>query len=188
MPDVTQILQAVGRGDASASDELLSAVYDDLRKLAASKLAHEPPGQTLQATALVHEAFLRLIGNEQQEWDHRGHFFMAAAEAMRRILVDNARKKQAIKRGGDLKRADMELDRIDSPQEDQELLALHEALTLFEQKDPRAAQLVKLRYFTGLTIEQSAEMLEISVATANRDWTYARSWLHNAIRDNSSES
>ena len=179
MSDVTRILNAIERGDAKATDELLPLVYEELRLLAAQKLSHEPPGQTLQATALVHEAYLRLIGAEVQNWRNRGHFFVVAAEAMRRILVDNARRKKSQKRGGGHQRIDLEdagLECLDAGTEDR-LLALNEALATLSQEDPLKANLVKLRYFAGLTMEQAAEMLGISPTTAKRYWSYARAWL-----------
>lgn len=182
MNDVTQILESISSGDPQASEKLLPAVYDDLRRLAAGKLAREKPGQTLQATALVHEAFLRLIGSEKpQSWEHRGHFFMAAAQAMRRILVDNARRKQTIKAGGQVDRVDADLGRIEGPEPDDDLLALEEALQELSREHERKANLVNLRYFAGLTMEQAAELLSVSIATAERDWTYARAWLRRRM-------
>jgi RNA polymerase sigma factor (TIGR02999 family) len=184
MSDLIQILEAVGRGDKQASEQLLPAVYDDLRRLAASMLAREAPGSSLQATALVHEAYLRLVGSASEpHWDHRGHFFMAAAQAMRRILVENARRKKTLKQGGSLQRADLELDGIEGPQPGEDLLALDEALKRLGEEDPRAAQLVDLRYFVGLTLDEAAQVLGVSIGTAKRDWTYARSWLRNELRD-----
>lgn len=162
-----------------AADELLPLVYQELRYLAAQKMAHEPPGQTLQATALVHEAYIRLVGAENQDWDSRGHFFAAAAEAMRRILIDNARRKKSLKYGGDRRRIDLDeavpADDVDIPLI--ELLALDEALERLSKKDKVKADLVKLRYFAGLTIGQTAEILGISATTAKRYWAYARAWL-----------
>jgi RNA polymerase sigma factor (TIGR02999 family) len=181
MSDVTRILSAIEKGDAQAAEQLLPLVYDELRKLAAAKLAHEKPGQTLQATALVHEAYLRLLGDGAPAFSSSGHFFAAAAEAMRRILVDQARRKEAIKRGGGLKRQDLEEAQIAAPQPAVDLLALDEALTRFEQLDPRKAELVSLRYFAGLTIPQAAEVLGISTTTADRYWAYARAWLHTEL-------
>jgi RNA polymerase sigma factor (TIGR02999 family) len=182
MADVTQILSAIEAGDPRAASELLPLVYAELRKLAAARLAAEVPGQTLQPTALVHEAYLRLVGGTQPDgWNGRGHFFAAAAEAMRRILVDVARRKQSLKGGGGRRRED--LDRaapaIGGP--DLDLLALDEALARLEQRDPRKAQLVKLRFFAGLTVEQAARALGIATSTADEDWAYARSWLRLAI-------
>ncbi len=184
MSDVTRILNAIERGDAKATDELLPLVYEELRLLAAQKLSHEPPGQTLQATALVHEVYLRLVGNEPQSWQNRGHFFAAAAEAMRRILVENARRKKRLKRsdGGvganddSPLQADLALDRqVD------DLLALDAALAKLAREDPVKAQLVQLRYFAGLTEEQAAQVLSISRATASRYWSYAQAWLFHEI-------
>jgi RNA polymerase sigma factor (TIGR02999 family) len=186
MTDVTRILNAIERGDAKATEELLPLVYEELRVLAAQKLSHEPPGQTLQATALVHEAYLRLVGTERQDWASRGHFFKAAAEAMRRILIDNARRKKSLKRGGGHRPVDLpaaplrvgdESPAVDDVSRAQEMLALDEALAKLAQQDSTKADLVKLRYFAGLTIEQAAKALDISHATAERYWDYARSWL-----------
>jgi RNA polymerase sigma factor (TIGR02999 family) len=182
MSEVTRILSAIEQGDPNAAEQLLPLVYDELRKLAAVRLAQEKPGQTLQATALVHEAYLRLVGGQPDEsWDNRGHFFTAAAEAMRRILVERARGKQSRKRGGGLVRHDLDNVELEAPELGEELLALDEALGRLALADPLKEQLVKLRYFAGLTIEQAAEALGISTATANRHWSYARSWLHQAI-------
>jgi RNA polymerase sigma factor (TIGR02999 family) len=182
MSDVTQILSQIESGDPSAAEKLLPLVYEELRNLAAVRLAQEKAGQTLQATALVHEAYLRLVGHDQaSNWNSRGHFFGAAAEAMRRILVEQARRKQAAKRGGQRQR--IELD--DVPGLDAEhtidLLALDEALTELAATDPRAAELVKLRYFAGLTAAQAAEALGISLRTSDRIWHYARTWLLNKL-------
>lgn len=178
MSDVTHILNAIERGNAKATDELLPLVYEELRILAAQKLSHEPPGQTLQATALVHEAYLRLVGGTPQSWENRGHFFAAAAEAMRRILVENARHKKSLKHGGRLQPVDLvESLAVDDASPPEEMLALDEALAKLAQQDPTKAELVKLRYFAGLTIEQAAKALDISHATAERYWDYARSWL-----------
>jgi RNA polymerase sigma factor (TIGR02999 family) len=181
MNDVTRILSAIDGGDPHAAEQLLPLVYEELRKLAAARLAQEKPGQTLQATALVHEAYLRLVGAEnQQQWDSRGHFFAAAAEAMRRILVEQARKKARLKRGGDRQRIDRDDSEIamaspDSTETD--ILALDEALTRLAEQHPEKARLVQLRYFAGLTVDQAAEALGISPATADRHWAYARVWL-----------
>jgi RNA polymerase sigma factor (TIGR02999 family) len=179
--DVTRILEAIGRGDARATDELLPLVYEELRLLAARKLCTEKPGQTLQATALVHEAYLRLVGNEAQHWSGRSHFFGAAAEAMRRILIDNARRKQRLKRGGGRNRVELnELDlAVDYSRDD--LLALDEAISRLAAIDKTEADLVKLRYFAGLTLEQTADILMLSPTTAKRYWTYARAWLYRTI-------
>ena len=183
MNEVTQILEAIERGDPKAADELLPLVYQELRRLAAQKLSHEPPGQTLQATALVHEAYLRLVGSkDEQGWDSRGHFFSAAAEAMRRILIDNARRKHSLKQGGDLARQELVESRIESPQDTDELLALDEALDKLAETDSTSAKLVKLRYFAGLTVPQAAEVLGVSSRTADRLWAYAKAWLHQEIR------
>src|SRR5436190_11560278 len=184
MSEVTQILNAIEQGDPSASEQLLPLVYDELRKLAARKLAQEKPGQTLQATALVHEAYLRLVDSKViQRWDSRGHFFAAAAEAMRRILVENARRKARFKHGGQARRVELDdADWTEEPPAD-ELLALDEALAKFETEEPEKARLVKLRYFAGLTLEEAAAALGISRATASRHWTYARAWLYNAVAD-----
>jgi RNA polymerase sigma factor (TIGR02999 family) len=180
MSEVTQILCAIEAGDPRAASELLPLVYDELRKLAAARMADEKPGQTLQPTALVHEAYLRLVGDVQpRDWNGRGHFFAAAAEAMRRILVENARRKHALKRGGDRQRLD--LAEPAAPRFSDDLLALDQALEQLAAKDPRKAEVVKLRYFAGLTMEQTAESLGISLATANRWWNYARAWLHQEI-------
>jgi RNA polymerase sigma factor (TIGR02999 family) len=181
MSDVTRILTAIEQGDARAADELLPLVYEQLRRLAARKMTQEPPGQTLQATALVHEAYIRLVGAKEQNWSGRTHFFAAAAEAMRRILIDNARRKQRLKRGGDQQRIALEDAEvaIDGPSED--ILALDEALMKLAIEDPVKADLVKLRYFAGLTIEQAAQMLGISRATAERYWSYARAWLFDEM-------
>jgi RNA polymerase sigma factor (TIGR02999 family) len=177
--DVTRILNAIERGDAKATDELLPLVYEELRILAAQKLAQEKPGQTLQATALVHEAYLRLVGDEPRNWENRGHFFAAAAEAMRRILIDNARRKKSIKHGGDSCRVSLDdaalLVETSIPAE--ELLALDEALERLAEKDKIKADLVRLRFFAGLTGEQAAKALGISSSTADDYWAYARAWL-----------
>jgi len=184
MSDVTRILNAIERGEPRATDELLPLVYEELRLLAAQKLSHEPPGQTLQATALVHEAYLRLIGNEPSNWNSRGHFFGAAAQAMRRILVENARRKRGIKRGGGLRRVELaEATVPGSEQRDaDDVVLLDEALVKLAERDKLKADLVTLRYFAGLTIEQTAQVLHISHATAERHWDYARSWLYAEIK------
>jgi RNA polymerase sigma factor (TIGR02999 family) len=178
MSDVTRILSAIEHGDAKATDQLLPLVYDELRRLAAQKLAHEKPGLTLQATALVHEAYVRLVGSEQTAWESRRHFFAAAAEAMRRILIERARQKQSLKRGGGCER--LHLDEVEPsvlPMACDDLLGLDEALIKLEQQHPRKAELVKLRFFAGLTTAQAAQSLGVSVSTAENDWTYARCWL-----------
>jgi RNA polymerase sigma factor (TIGR02999 family) len=179
MSDVTRILSAIEQGDPNAAEQLLPLVYDELRKLAAAKLAQEKPGQTLQATALVHEAYLRLVDTEQaQQWNSRGHFFAAAAEAMRRILVESARHKQAQKRGGQRKRVDLDQAETVAAAPPEDMLALDEALQRLSSHEPVAAKLVQLRYFTGLSIEEAAEVVGLSTATAYRHWTFARAWLH----------
>jgi RNA polymerase sigma factor (TIGR02999 family) len=180
MSDVTQILSAISQGDPGAASQLLPLVYDELRRLAALRLAQEKPGQTLEATALVHEAYLRLVHVEQiQEWNGRGHFFAAAAEAMRRILIDNARRKKRQKRGGELRR--VELADAPAPSADDRLLALDEAITQLAQEDPVAARVVELRHFAGLGHEEVASALRITVYQARQKWTYARAWLSNAL-------
>jgi RNA polymerase sigma factor (TIGR02999 family) len=181
MTEVTRILSAIDQGNLQAAAQLLPLVYDELRKLAVQKLAREKPGQTLQAKALVHEAYLRLVGpDSQRSWKDRGHFFAAAAQAMRRILVDNARRKRAQKHGAGLQR--QPLDAIAAPETDDELVALDEALEKLAQADPIKARLVELRYFAGLTGEQAAQVLDISPATADRHWAFARAWLRMAVR------
>jgi RNA polymerase sigma factor (TIGR02999 family) len=180
MPDVTQMLAAIEGGDPLAADQLLPLVYDELRQLAAQRLAQERPGQTLQATALVHEAYIRLVGHApRQIWEHRGHFFAAAAEAMRRILVDRARGKKARKRGGGMSARDADLEQLAAAdaQDPVEVLAVHEVIEQLAARAPRKAELVKLRYFLGCTIAEAAEVLGIAPATAEEDWTYARAWL-----------
>jgi len=183
MTEVTRILNAIEKGDAKAADELLPLVYEELRRLAARKISHEAPGQTLQATALVHEAYIRLVGSENHNWSSQTHFFSAAAEAMRRILIDNARRRKSIKYGGERQRvnldeallADVRKTRLD------DLIALDEALEKLSKKDKTKADLVKLRYFAGLTCEQAADVLGISHNTADKYWAYARSWLRIEI-------
>jgi RNA polymerase sigma factor (TIGR02999 family) len=182
MSEVTRILSAIEQGDPHAASQLLPILYDELRQLAAAKLAQERPGQTLQATALVHEAYLRLVGpGEERHWDSCGHFFAAAAEAMRRILVENARRKRSAKHGGGRVRHDLDAVRVAAPELSEDLVALDEALERLAAKDPLKAELIKLRHFAGLTIEQAARALGISVTTANRYWAYARAWLHQEI-------
>ena len=181
MNDVTHILNAVSAGDSGASEKLLPIVYAELRRLAARKLAREAPGQTLEPTALVHEAYIRLVGNADRHWDNRGHFFAAAAEAMRRILIDRARKKKRLKRGARPKR--LALKEIDLAYEmpADELLDLNEALEKLQGEDPAKAELVKLRFFAGLSVEQAAEALGISRATADRHWKFARAWIYHEL-------
>lgn len=180
--EVTQILNRLELGKPSASEELLPLVYDELRRLAAQRLEHERAGQTLQATALVHEVYLRLVDTEhQQNWESRRHFFGAAAEAMRRILIESARRKQTVKRGGDWVRKELLPDDLATDGTSIDLIALDEALTKLESVDPQAASLVKLRYFSGLTIPQTAELLDVSQRTAERSWTFAKAWLFREL-------
>jgi RNA polymerase sigma factor (TIGR02999 family) len=191
MSDVTRILSAIEGGDALAADQLLPLVYDELRKLAARKLAHEKPGQTLDATALVHEAYVRLVGGGNAEdpaagdpgWANRRHFFAAAAEAMRRILVENARRKGRVKHGGGRRRVHVDLDALSASRPPEELLDLHEALERLATHDPPKAKLIELRCFGGLTLEEAAACLGISPSTADRAWRYARAWLYAAMAD-----
>jgi RNA polymerase sigma factor (TIGR02999 family) len=182
MSEVTRVLDAIGNGDPKASNELLPMVYEELRRLASHKMANEAFGQTLQPTALVHEAWLRLTDGENVKWDGRAHFFGAAAEAMRRILIENARRKQALRHGGGQRRLDIEDVEIAAVPDDDQLLALDEALERLAAHDGRKGELVKLRYFAGLTIGEAAELLKISEPTAKRDWTYARAWLYNEMK------
>ena len=185
MSEMTRILSAIEQGDPRAAEQLLPLVYDELRKLAARTLAQEKPGQTLEATALVHEAYLRLVDTDrEQHWNSRGHFFAAAAEAMRRILVDQARRRLSLRRGGNLQRHQLEDQEIAVPEPSVDVLALHEALERFQSVDALAGQIVKLRYFAGLTIPQAAQALGISTSTADRSWAYARAWLHTALKQN----
>jgi RNA polymerase sigma factor (TIGR02999 family) len=194
MADLTQILNDIEQGDADAADRLFPLVYDELRRLAAQKLSHERLGQTLDPTALVHEAYLRLTEAGKDEaargsdgtWANRRHFFAAAAEAMRRILVENARRKARDKHGGGRKRVSADLDALQAGEPAEELLALHEALEQFAAHDPVKAKLVELRFFTGLTLAQAAQCLDISLSTANRAWCYARAWLYAAMADDNS--
>jgi RNA polymerase sigma factor (TIGR02999 family) len=183
MNDVTRILSAIEQGDTKAPEQLLPLVYDELRKLAAQRLARESPGQTLQATALVHEAYLRLIGSESPSWNSQGHFFSAAAEAMRRILIESARRKRALKNGGGLSR--VELSEVDVPDEglSPDVLAVDEALSRLAAEDPTKAELVKLRYFGGLSVEDAGRVLGISRATADRYWAFARVWLYSELSE-----
>lgn len=181
--DVTRILSAIENGDRQAASELLPLVYEELRRLAAHKMAHEKSGHTLQPTALVHEAFMRLVGgDEQRQWDGRGHFFAAAAESMRRILIESARRRNTEKRGGDRVRQELADDAaVADGLDDATLLSLDEALTKLEQEDAKLAKLVELRYFTGLTIDETAEVLGVSPRTVKRNWTYARAWLRRKM-------
>jgi len=182
MADVTHILSAIEQGDPSAAEQLLPLVYDELRKLAAQKMAQEAPGQTLQATALVHEAYIRLVDVEKaQHWDSRGHFFAAAAEAMRRILVEQARSKGRQKRSGDRHRFDIDTIDVAVHATPDQLLAVDEALDKLQREDPAVFDLVRLRYFAGLNVDQAATALGVSVATAYRHWNYARAWLHSEL-------
>jgi RNA polymerase sigma factor (TIGR02999 family) len=188
MPDVTRILSAIDRGDAGAASQLLPLIYDELRKLAASKLAREAPGQTLQATALVHEAYLRLVKDGgSQGWSGRGHFFAAAATAMRRILIERARRKRRQIHGGGRRRRELQPDIVAAPQPADDLLALDAALAKLAERDPLKAKLVELRYFAGLTGEEAASVLGISASTADRYWVYARAWLRREIDGRSAD-
>src|SRR5262245_6895068 len=183
MTEVTRVLNAIEHGDPSAAEQLLPLVYDELRKLAAAKLAQEKPGQTLQATALVHEAYLRLVHVDQaQHWHTRGHFFGAAAEAMRRVLVNRARDKRRRKRGGDQQRIDLERIQVADQADERELIAIDDALQELGRKNSPCAELVKLRFFTGLTLDEAAAALGIARRTANRYWAFARAWLYDALR------
>ena len=187
MSEVTRIRAAIERRDAGAASQLLPLVYDELRKLAAHKMAHEQPGQTLEATALVHEAYLRLVGDEPKKpWDGRGHFFAAAAEAMRRILVDRARNRRRQKRGGGRRRVRIDLDALLHDPPDDDLPALDEALQALAHEDPAGAELVRLRAFAGLTLAEAAEVMGIGRRTADRYWAYARAWLCDALGDDES--
>jgi RNA polymerase sigma factor (TIGR02999 family) len=189
MSNVTRILTAIQKGEPGASDDLLPLVYDELRRLASQRMARERPGQTLQPTALVHEAYLRLVDVEKsQAWQSRGHFFAAAAEAMRRILIERARRRGALKHGGGRRRVDLgPVDAVASAPLD-DLLALQEALARMKETDPVSAQLVELRYFAGLTMAQAAEALGLTQRTAERNWTYGRAWLHRELSDGTGES
>lgn len=188
MNEVTRILADAARGDAHAAAELLPLVYDELRKLAAARLAREAPGHTLDATALVHEAYLRLVGpTDAARWDNRGHFFAAAATAMRRILVERARHKQRLIHGGGRRREELHPDAVATPEPDEELLALDAALAKLAERDPLKARLVELRYFAGLTGDQAAEILGISPSTADRHWVFARAWLRREVQGGEGE-
>lgn len=192
--DITRVLDAAAAGDRQAAADLLPLVYDELRKLARARMAAEPPGVSIQATALVHEAYLRLIGGEEaREWDGRGHFFAAAAEAMRRILVDAARRRKRLRHGGGLDRVELDEEveddlAIQTPETREDLVALDAALTKFQEEDPEAAQLVKLRYFVGMSMSEAATVLGISQRSAERTWTFAKAWLHREIAENPGES
>jgi RNA polymerase sigma factor (TIGR02999 family) len=188
MNDVTRVLSAIEQGDPHAAEQLLPLVYEELRKMAAQKMAQEAPGQTLQATALVHEAYIRLVGSDRaMHWDSRGHFFAAAAEAMRRILVENARRKKRLRHGGGRKQLDVDAVDLTDDIADERLLALDEAMTKLAAEEPTVAEVVKLRYIAGFTIEQAAVALGISVRTANRHWAYARAWLHQQLEQSSQD-
>lgn len=182
MNEATRILAAIESGDSRAAERLLPIVYDELRRLAVGRLANEKPGQTLQATALVHEAYVRLVGAVDPGWDNRGHFFAAAAEAMRRILVERARSKRRLRHGGGRERVDLDEVELEANRRSDDLVALDEALDKLAAKDAVKAELVKLRYFAGLTIEECAKVLGISGTTADRYWAYTRAWLHQEIR------
>jgi RNA polymerase sigma factor (TIGR02999 family) len=179
---VTRILNAIGSGDARAADELLPLVYEELRKLAAHRMAREQPGQTLQPTALVHEAWLRLVGDANPRFEGRGHFFAAAAEAMRRILIDRARQKLSLKRGARAERVNLDELEVATAADDETLLALDEALARLAREDPDSAQFIKLRFFVGLTNDEAAQALGIPERTARRHWNFARAWLHRELR------
>ena len=183
MSDVTRILDAIQQGDSNATEQLLPLVYEELRKLAAHKMANEVPGQTLQPTALVHEAYLRLVGAKDRQWNSRGHFFAAAAEAMRRILVENARRKQRVKHGGAMQRIDLTTLDVAIITHDEHLLAVDEALDKLAARDPLGAQLIKLRFFAGLSNVDAARMLGIPERTAKRTWAYARAWLYEELKN-----
>ncbi len=182
MSDVTRILESIEHGDPKAADELLPLVYGELRKLAAARMANEAPNQTLQPTALVHEAWLRLVGNDNPQFANRAHFFSAAAEAMRRILIDKARRKKAIRHGGDQQRVDIDSVEVTVPADDDQLLAINDALDKLAAQNKVEAELVKLRYFVGMTLEEAAEVLGISARTADNYWAHARAWLFREIK------
>ena len=182
MSEATLLLTAVEQGDPKAPEKLLELLYEELRRLAASKMAHEAPGQTLQPTALVHEAWLRLVGAQNPKFENRAHFFSAAAEAMRRILIDRARRKLRIRHGGSLERVDVEGQDLAAPADDEQLLAVHEALVTLARDHPLQAEVVKLRYFVGMTNEETAGVLGVSIATVKNYWTFARTWIFNEIR------
>ena len=183
MTEVTQILEQIEHGDRGAADQLMPLVYQELRRLASAKLAKEPPGQTIQATALVHDAYIRLVDAEKaQQWNSRGHFFAAAAEAMRRILVENARRRKSAKRGGAMRRVDLDVTLTPVDGRSPDLLALDEALRQLEREAPEKAELVKLRFFCGLSIDEASAALGVSSPTAKRHWTYARAWLYGQMK------
>jgi len=182
MSDATLLLTAVERGDPTAPEKLLDLVYEELRQLATSKMAREAPGQTLQPTELVHEAWLRLVGGKNPSFENRAHFFSAAAEAMRRILIDRARRKLTMRHGGGLERVDLDEQVLAAPDSDQQLLAVHEALDNLAKDYPVQAEVVKLRYFAGMTNEETAQVVGVSVATARNYWTFARAWIFNDIK------
>jgi len=182
MPDVTHILKAIDSGDAQAAGELLPLVYDELRKLAAQRMAGESPDHTLGPTALVHEAYIRLVGKEDPGWQNRGHFFAAAAEAMRRILIDSARRRGSRKRAGDRERQDLHESQLVAPEASDDILELDEALVRLQQIQPQAAQVVQLRYFAGLSVPEIAMMMGLSPRTVDRQWAYARAWIHQELR------
>ena len=185
MTDVTRILNAIEQGDTKAVNKLFPLIYEELHQLAAKKMSHEQPGQTLQATALVHEAYIKLVGSDNQNWNSRTHFFSAAAEAMRRILVDNARRKKSLKRGEKYQRVNIEDLTHPLREPSENIIALDEALSELATLDKIKADLIKLRYFGGLTIEQTADALNLSLTTAKRHWRYARAWLYNRMTTNS---
>ena len=182
MSDITQVLQAIGRGEGHASEELLPLVYEELRRLAASRMAHEQPGQTLQATAMVHEAWLRLVSSGDRNWQNRAHFFGAAAEAMRRILIENARRKSALKRGGGLARVDLEGLQVAAATPDDKILLINEALEKLQTEDPERARVVVMKFFGGLTNQEVAEALGVTERTIERQWAFAKAWMYNAIK------
>lgn len=182
MSDVTRILDAIQQGDPRAGEELLPLVYEELRKLAAHKMAHEAPGQTLQPTALVHEAWLRLVGNENQKWDGRAHFFAAAAEAMRRILIERARRRRVLEKGGFVQREEVTESKLVIAVPDEELLAVNEGVDRLAKEDPAAADLVKLRYFVGMSMPEAAEAMGMPLRSVERLWTFARAFLRNELK------
>jgi RNA polymerase sigma factor (TIGR02999 family) len=188
MSDVTQMLQAVGRGQARATEELLPLVYEELRRLAAARMAQEAAGQTLQATALVHEAWLRLVGDGERTWQNRGHFFGAAAEAMRRILIENARRKSRLKRGSNLVRVELSELNLAETTPDDKILMIDEALERLEAEDPEKARIVVMKFFGGLTNQEVAETLGITERTVERRWAFAKAWLFRSVQENSSMS